>query len=137
MSENERERARRFKSAYLNLSCLTYALVCILLDQIKAFIADDSADGSAGAAAAAADPWLGQRPSLAGHPVVQVRMAPGDVVIAHQKLAHRISFNYSPFIRYQVYFRLGAEGRRPEGEAPLGGLWDNFPGLASVTAAGA
>ena len=58
-----------------------------------------------------------------------------DVVIAHQKLAHRISFNYSPFIRYQVYFRLGAEGRRPE--APLGGLWDNFPGLASVTAAGA
>ena len=30
-------------------------------------------------------------------------MAPGDIVLAHQKLAHRISFNYSPFIRYQVY----------------------------------
>ena len=30
-------------------------------------------------------------------------MAPGDIVLAHQKLAHRISFNHSPFIRYQVY----------------------------------
>ena len=31
-----------------------------------------------------------------------MRMAPGDIVLAHQKLAHRISFNHSPFIRYQV-----------------------------------
>ena len=31
-------------------------------------------------------------------------MAPGDIVLAHQKLAHRISFNHSPFIRYQVYY---------------------------------
>ena len=101
-------------------------------------------------------------------------MAPGDIVLAHQKLAHRISFNHSPFIRYQVYncylvrvkvrvrvsnpnpnpsqhvlqpqplhlrdyqvyFRIGAEGRRPEAPLRAGGTYDNFVGLASVTAAG-
>jgi hypothetical protein len=66
-----------------------------------------------------------------------MRMAPGDIVLAHQKLAHRISFNHSPFIRYQVYFRIGAEGRRPEAPLRAGGTCDNFAGLASVTAAGA
>ena len=99
-------------------------------------------------------------------------MAPGDIVLAHQKLAHRISFNHSPFIRYQVYnftwlglrlglglgtltltlantsfspspfacyqvyFRIGAEGRRPEAPLRAGGTYDSFAGLASVTAAG-
>ena len=38
---------------------------------------------------------------------------------------------------YQVYFRIGAEGRRPEAPLRVGGLRDNFAGLASVTAAGA
>lgn len=92
-----------------------------------ASLAEDSADGAAGGSDAAADPWLGQKPSLAGRSVMQVHMAPGDLVVAHQKLAHRISFNRSPHIRYQVYFRLGAEGRDPE--ASLGGLWDNFRGI--------
>jgi hypothetical protein len=50
----------------------------------------------------------------------------------------RISFNqnHSPFTRYQVYFRIGAEGRRPEVPLRAGGTYDNFAGLASVTAAG-
>ena len=39
--------------------------------------------------------------------------------------------------RDQVYFRIGAEGRRPEALLRVGGLRDNFAGLASVTAAGA
>ena len=47
-----------------------------------------------------------------------------------------MSFNPSPFIRYQVYFRIGAEGRRPEAPLRAGGTYDNFAGLASVTAAG-
>ena len=38
---------------------------------------------------------------------------------------------------YQVYFRIGAEGRQPEAPLRVGGLRDNFAGLASVTAAGA
>ena len=47
-----------------------------------------------------------------------------------------MSFNPSPFTRYQVYFRIGAEGRRPEAPLRAGGTYDNFAGLASVTAAG-
>lgn len=36
----------------------------------------------------------------------QVLLQPGDVVIAHQLLAHRIGQNTSEHIRYQLYFRL-------------------------------
>jgi ectoine hydroxylase-related dioxygenase (phytanoyl-CoA dioxygenase family) len=35
-----------------------------------------------------------------------VQLAPGDVVIAHQMLAHGIGSNSSPNIRYQIYFRV-------------------------------
>eukprot|EP00041_Stephanoeca_diplocostata_P033909 m.1134619 g.1134619 ORF g.1134619 m.1134619 type:complete len:276 (+) comp24427_c1_seq75:644-1471(+) len=39
-------------------------------------------------------------------PPVEVLMEPGDVVLAHQKLPHLGEENRSPFIRYQVYFRI-------------------------------
>jgi len=45
------------------------------------------------------------RPSLEADPV-PVLLEPGDVVLAHRFLAHSGSKNYSPNIRYQVYFRL-------------------------------
>ena len=41
-------------------------------------LADDSADGSAGGGGGGGDPWLGQRPSLAGRTVLQLHLAPGD-----------------------------------------------------------
>ena len=37
---------------------------------------------------------------------VSVILNKGDVVIAHQLLPHRIGLNYSPNIRYQVYYRV-------------------------------
>lgn len=70
--------------------------------------------------------WHGFRPALGGGEE-QVRLEPGDVVIAHQKLPHRISPNRSPHIRYQVYFRLSSRQHRADG--PLGELWDGFAGL--------
>ena len=36
------------------------------------------------------------------HTGVQVKMQPGDVVLAHYMLAHSIAPNCSPHIRYQV-----------------------------------
>ena len=51
------------------------------------------------------------------------------MVLVHQKVAHRISPNYSPHIRYQCYFRLSHRDHRPL--APLRGVWSNFEGLAA------
>jgi hypothetical protein len=36
----------------------------------------------------------------------QVKLAVGDAVLVHQKVAHRVADNCSPNIRYQTYFRL-------------------------------
>ena len=69
------------------------------------------------------DPWAGQRPIL-GEGVKQLHLAPGDVILVHQKLAHRVSPNWSPHVRYQVYFRLSNVLHEPQ--ATLGTLWDGF-----------
>jgi len=71
------------------------------------------------------DPWLGQRPPLPESAMSQVHLQPGDIVLAHQKAPHRIGINRSPHIRYQVYFRLSADGYRPVGDG-VGGLWRNW-----------
>lgn len=72
--------------------------------------------------------WGAFRPSLrgadGGDGAVQMHLQPGDVVLAHQKLAHRISPNHSPHIRYQAYFRLSHRTHRAE--APLRSLWAHF-----------
>lgn len=86
---------------------------------------DESIDGSVGGAE---DPWLGERPKLSSWPMLHVKAGAGSIVLAHQKLAHRITFNKSPHVRYQIYFRLSADRRNAH--APLGGVWDNFRGLA-------
>lgn len=70
------------------------------------------------------DPWQGLRPDLGTGAATQVQLEPGDVVIAHQKLPHRVSPNRSPHIRYMVYFRISSVHHRPN--APLHGLWEHF-----------
>ena len=37
---------------------------------------------------------------------LQLLLEPGDIVLAHPKLAHRGAPNYSSNIRYMIYFRL-------------------------------
>jgi len=72
--------------------------------------------------------WNGQKPCL-GPGVVQPRLQPGDVVLLHQKTAHRVSPNFSPHVRYQCYFRLSRASHREDG--PLGSLFEGFGGLAA------
>lgn len=74
-----------------------------------------------------ADAWCGNRPILGENTHEQLMLEPGDVVIAHQRLPHRITPNRSPNIRYMVYFRLSSLDHQPT--APVGGLFDGFPGL--------
>lgn len=76
--------------------------------------------------------WLGQRPTVDASRATQVRLMPGDLLLAHQRMPHRIGRNWSPHIRYQIYFRMSPKGYQPA-EAPLGGLWDAFEGLRGLT----
>jgi len=79
--------------------------------------------------------WARHRPPLKDDRVQQMQMQPGDVVIAHQKLPHRISLNHSPNVRYQIYFRISSSQLTDAARAaPLGGLWDRFEGLRGMTA---
>ena len=73
-------------------------------------------------------------------PATQVLLRKGDVVLAHQKLAHFGGANCSPDIRYQVYFRVGHLGRRASGapEQDVDALLDPlryFPGVSTAVAA--
>mmetsp|Transcript_8147 Transcript_8147/g.26231 ORF Transcript_8147/g.26231 Transcript_8147/m.26231 type:complete len:402 (+) Transcript_8147:1-1206(+) len=71
------------------------------------------------------DEWCGHRPALPAENATQVRLEPGDVVLAHQKLPHRVGLNRSPKIRYQVYFRLSSRQHDPATAAQQG-LWENW-----------
>jgi len=78
--------------------------------------------------------WLGAPPKLDAAQMRQVRLMPGDVVLAHQRTPHRICRNWSPHVRYQCYFRLSAKAHNKHA-APLGGLHDAFEGLRGLAAA--
>ncbi|ETW10502.1 hypothetical protein H310_00792 [Aphanomyces invadans] len=58
-------------------------------------------------ACTAADKAWGQGQGLPDlGPPLALRLSPGDAVLAHPKTAHRGGPNFSPHIRYQVYFRI-------------------------------
>jgi len=108
--------------------------------RVRAMRAEPCASASAGGAEeeaddyASGDPWLGTKPALPPSESVQLKLEPGDVVIAHQKVPHRVAPNQSPHVRYQCYFRVSSMRHVPN--APLdGGLWNNFEPLQPVAAA--
>ncbi len=83
------------------------------------------------------DEMDGTKPVLANP--TNVLLAPGDVVIAHQKLAHRVGPNFSADVRYQLYFRVRhAEHERMvvSGQV-LDDLWCECEGVKQASAAAA
>ena len=90
--------------------------------------ADADADAPEVVAGGAADSWLGERPVLGAGTCRQVHVRPGDVLLVHQKTAHRVSPNYSPHVRYMAYFRL-ANVEHAAGRDALGPLWRGYDGL--------
>lgn len=86
------------------------------------------------------DPWCAtatQLPDL-GDPQ-QLLLRPGDVVLAHPKLAHRACPNLSPHVRYMIYFRLKHEAH--DGSAMQAAmqedLWAGMDGLQATPSAAA
>jgi len=69
------------------------------------------------------------KPALAGGH--QILLQPGDAVLLHQKVAHRVGVNLSPHIRYQTYFRLSHmdHAQKVEDGSLLDDLWVEFEGL--------
>ena len=48
------------------------------------------------------DAWRGERPVLGPNACAQLLLEPGDAVLLHQRLPHRVSPNHSPHVRYMV-----------------------------------
>ena len=90
----------------------------------------DSGAVSAAQTLGSDDHWLGQKPHLPPEHRRQVCLNPGDVVMCHQKMPHRIGLNRSPHIRYQVYFRLKAKDYQPD--APLVDVFHGWHGLTGA-----
>lgn len=69
------------------------------------------------------------KPALTGGQ--QILLRPGDAVLLHQKVAHRVGINVSPHIRYQTYFRLSHKdhAQRIADGSLLDDLWVEFEGL--------
>ncbi|KAF1324635.1 Protein involved in biosynthesis of mitomycin antibiotics/polyketide fumonisin, partial [Globisporangium splendens] len=65
---------------------------------------------------------------------VQLLASRGDIVLAHPNLAHRGGLNFSPDIRYQVYFRMKhVEHATLQAEARTN-LWADLEGLRHLDA---
>ncbi|CAI5738744.1 unnamed protein product [Hyaloperonospora brassicae] len=61
---------------------------------------------------------------------VQLLAARGDLVLAHPDLAHRGGLNFSPDIRYQVYFRIKHKLLEALQEECASDLWADLEGLS-------
>jgi hypothetical protein len=64
---------------------------------------------------------------------VQLTGQAGDVVLCHYQLAHGITPNVSPHIRYAVYFRL-THVSHDDWREPMVDIWREWPGMADVLA---
>ena len=62
-----------------------------------------------------------------------VLLEKGDVVVAHYSLAHSISPNSSPNIRYKLYFRVNVREDGVHHPQPMLHIWEDFPGLKEIS----
>lgn len=60
---------------------------------------------------------------------MQLLMARGDIVLAHPNLAHRGGLNFSPDIRYQIYFRIKHKHFNERLENAVADMWADLDGL--------
>ena len=88
------------------------------------------------------DPWCTAVKLPGMGDATQLMLEPGDVIVAHPDLAHRGAPNYSPDIRYMVYFRLRhvALGEEHAGHDALArrlvtNMWADLEGMTAAAAA--
>jgi ectoine hydroxylase-related dioxygenase (phytanoyl-CoA dioxygenase family) len=63
----------------------------------------------------------------------QLTAQAGDVVLCHYQLAHGITPNLSPHIRYAIYFRLHHVEHEAYGKQTMTDIWLEWPGLREIT----
>mmetsp|Transcript_20451 Transcript_20451/g.23160 ORF Transcript_20451/g.23160 Transcript_20451/m.23160 type:complete len:405 (+) Transcript_20451:75-1289(+) len=73
----------------------------------------------------------GSEPRLALPNGIHVLAEPGDIILAHQKLAHQVAPNTTSNIRYQIYFRIRHKNHSDyiKSGVLLDDLWVEFEGL--------
>lgn len=66
---------------------------------------------------------------------VQVTGKPGDIVIAHYLLAHGITLNVSPHVRYAIFFRVRHNDINNDNWQPsMENAWMHWPGMQDIVA---
>ncbi|MGF1483109.1 MAG: phytanoyl-CoA dioxygenase family protein [Opitutales bacterium] len=71
-------------------------------------------------------------PRLDYGPAHQVQWEAGDLLLAHYQLLHGIAPNYSPDIRYAVFFRLHHKEHKGNEEAAMRDIWREWKGIRAV-----
>ena len=66
-------------------------------------------------------------------PPQQLTVTAGDALLAHYLLAHSVSANLGPHIRYAVFFRLFDDAHDAASTEALADLWRGWHGLAELT----
>lgn len=56
----------------------------------------------------------------------------GDVFLVHYQLAHGISPNISPNVRYAIFFRLHHVRHSEDWKAPMQDIWLHWPGMSEI-----
>lgn len=98
----------------------------------KLLTADDKLDGYDDECYRVDSVWGGDVLLDLGPPV-QLLASRGDIVLAHPNLAHRGGLNFSPDIRYQIYFRLKHVDHATLQELAHADLWADLEGLRDLT----
>lgn len=61
---------------------------------------------------------------------VQIKVKAGDMILAHDQLAHAAAANLSPAIRYAVYIRMHHADRPKDSLDVLTDLWKYWYGMS-------
>jgi hypothetical protein len=67
----------------------------------------------------------------------QITARAGDAVLCHYQLGHGIAPNFSPFIRYAIFFRLEHREHDAHRKEVLADIWRDWPGVRDVIEANA
>jgi ectoine hydroxylase-related dioxygenase (phytanoyl-CoA dioxygenase family) len=76
---------------------------------------------------------LNGMPAIAMPEPEQLTAQAGDVVLCHYQLAHGITPNLSPHIRYAIYFRLYHVEHETYGKQTMTDIWLEWPGMRDIT----
>ena len=63
---------------------------------------------------------------------MQVKAKAGDAILCHYQIGHTVAPNFSPHVRYAIYFRLMAKGHKELGLHALSDIWQEWDGMQEI-----